>query len=97
MAFKEVTNLPSYKAQATLDFKYAPVIQRGKFLHEQASKSTFPHRREAGNNSLQIQQYVIEILHLKDCVSNLRCQVESQEMSPFFFVMLGKCGPFQFP
>lgn len=133
MAFKEVTNLPSYKAQATLDFKYAPVIQRGKFLHEQTSKSTFPHRREAGhknldlwldgslyprnpatgkhprlnclkdlleflgegedgllgyvksleancNNSLQIQQYVIEILHLKDCVSNLRCQVDSQEM-----------------
>jgi hypothetical protein len=34
MALKEVTNLPSYKAQATLDFKDAPVIQRGKFLHE---------------------------------------------------------------
>ena len=133
MAFREVTNLPPYKAQATLDAKYAPVIQRGKFLHEQASKSTFPQRREAGHknldlwldgslyprdpetrkhlrlnclkdlleflgegengllgyvrsveancgNSLELQQYVIKILHLKESVSDLQHQLHSHEI-----------------
>ena len=127
MAFKEVTNL------TTLDAKYAPIIQRGKFLHEQASKSTFPERREASHknldlwldgslyprdpktgkhprlnclkdlleflgegengllgyvksveancgNSLEIQQYVIEILHLKESILDLQRQLRSQEI-----------------
>ena len=36
-----------YKAQASIDPKYAPVIQRGKFLHEQPSRSSFPKKRKA--------------------------------------------------
>jgi len=43
-----------YKAQASIDAKYAPLIQRGKFLHEQVLKSSFPEKRKAGLTNLDL-------------------------------------------
>jgi hypothetical protein len=48
------SNLPMYKAQASVSAKYAPLIQRGKFLHEQVSKAVFPERRSAGDTNLDL-------------------------------------------
>ena len=54
MALRDVTNVPPYKAQVTIDGKYAPLIQRGKFLHEQVSKSCFLEKRKAGLTTLDL-------------------------------------------
>ena len=54
MALRDVTNVPPYKAQVTIDGKYAPLIQRGKFLHEQVSKSCFLEKRKVGLTALDL-------------------------------------------
>ena len=47
-------NANLFKAQASIDSKYAPLIQRGKFLHEQVSRSSFPEKRKAGDTNLDL-------------------------------------------
>ena len=44
-----------YRAQASLDPKYAPLIQKEIFLYEQISRSEFPEKRKAGSNNLDLQ------------------------------------------
>lgn len=48
------SHLPIYKAQASISAKYAPLIQRGKFIHKQVPKSSFPERRKAGDRNIDL-------------------------------------------
>ena len=56
MALRDA-NLPTvYKLnhKRQLLARYASLIQRGKFLHEQVSKSTFPEKRKAGHTNTDL-------------------------------------------
>jgi len=52
MEQREIISL--YRVQASIHPKYAPVLQRGKYLHEQVSKSTFPEKRKVGHTNLDL-------------------------------------------
>ena len=54
MALQDTSNLHLYKAQASIATKYAPLVQRGKFLHQQESKSTFAEKQKAGYTNIDL-------------------------------------------
>ena len=56
MALRDVTNTAStpYIPQIQLAGKYAPLIRRGKTIDSQASRSSFPIRRAAGETNIDL-------------------------------------------
>jgi len=43
-----------YKVQVAIEGKYRPLIQRGRLLHEQPHRSTFPQKRKGGDTNLDL-------------------------------------------
>lgn len=56
MALRDVTNgVPGgYAMQISMDKKYAPAIRKGRIIEEQASRSSFPTRRAAGETHIDL-------------------------------------------
>lgn len=55
MALRDISNTSaSYSSQVKLDLKYAPVIKRGVLLERQGNRLSFPARRAAGENHIDL-------------------------------------------